>query len=443
VRHGSRPRKAVWLCGLTAVLCGCMAWPYGAARGQGSADPGAVSAWATGGASTTARPDDKDGKPGATGPATIPFWQAPALPSAVIQGTTIPPGWQPQAVPYQGIGPDGRPVTMYFAPTYVFTYQSGPPVLGVQPVNRPQAWPQPASPQGWNYATSGAAPVSAAPLPATVARYAPPYQFPADSRALTGTPIAPPSALPPPPPPPQTWGTAPPVQPAPPMPPPPSQWGPSDMPPPPGVAPSAAPAENGWAAVAPPAVAGLAAGAQSAPPLATLPPPVAPIPPAGADPAAMSAQAPDPGRSGPPPSSRAANSHLWRVVGVQDGDTVTCLDETNQQQKIRLADIDAPEIGQDYGNVSREALAGMVFGRTVEVADDGRDRYGRWIGHLSVDGFDVNRQMVATGNAWHYAAYSSDQSLAAVQAQAQSQRLGFWEQPNPVPPWDYRKQGMK
>jgi micrococcal nuclease len=140
-----------------------------------------------------------------------------------------------------------------------------------------------------------------------------------------------------------------------------------------------------------------------------------------------------------PPAGRSANSHLWRVVGVHDGDTITCLDENNQQQKIRMAEIDAPEIGQDFGKVSRDAMAGMVFGKTVEVVDDGKDRYGRWIGHVYVNGMDVNRQMVATGNAWHYAAYSKDQSLADLQSQAQAQKLGLWAQPNPTPPWEFRK----
>ena len=123
---------------------------------------------------------------------------------------------------------------------------------------------------------------------------------------------------------------------------------------------------------------------------------------------------------------------------MHDGDTVTCLDENNQQQKIRLAEMDAPEIGQDFGQVSRDALADMVFGKTVEVRDEGKDRYGRWIGHLYVNGTDVNRQMIATGNAWHYAAYSKDASLAALQDQARAQRLGLWAQSNPVPPWEFR-----
>lgn len=128
-------------------------------------------------------------------------------------------------------------------------------------------------------------------------------------------------------------------------------------------------------------------------------------------------------------------------MGVYDGDTVTCLDENNQQQKVRLAEIDAPESGQDFGKVSREALAAMVFGRTVEVTDQGRDRYGRWIAKLSVDGIDVNRQMVSSGNAWVYTAYSNDPTMAEAQKQAQAAKRGLWAQDNPVAPWDYRKSG--
>jgi len=129
------------------------------------------------------------------------------------------------------------------------------------------------------------------------------------------------------------------------------------------------------------------------------------------------------------------------VVGVHDGDTITCLDENNQQQKVRLASIDAPEVGQEYGRASREALAAMVFGKTIAVADEGRDQYGRWIGSVSVDGVDVNRQMIATGNAWHYTEFSNDATLAALQEQARTQKIGLWSQPDPIPPWQFRHQG--
>ena len=75
------------------------------------------------------------------------------------------------------------------------------------------------------------------------------------------------------------------------------------------------------------------------------------------------------------------------------------------------------------------------------MTDDGKDRYGRWVGHLNVNGTDVNRQMIATGNAWHYTDYSNDLSLESLQQQAQSRRLGLWSQDSPTPPWDYRQTG--
>jgi len=412
----------------------------GTALAQAPSDEAKVSAWATGGTSATAKPGDIGGPP-ASG--VLPYWQAPAVPQAVVQGGAIPPGWQPQAIPYHGIGPDGKPVTMYLAPTYVFTYQAGPPVLAVPGatggVTRPVPPAAPAS--GWNYATRGAPPVNPALPAATVARYPPtPYQFPADSRALTGTPIVPPAGSPSPVSPPPAMATAPFA--APPGPPP-TQWVSSTPPPP--APPSAAPlppSSGDWVTVLPPAVASaaLAAGATTAgsqasnPALASVPPPAAP---ASAPPGGTPAQPVSTGLSAMP--SSVAAPHLWRVVGVQDGDTLTCLDESNQQQKIRLSDIDAPEIGQDFGKASREALAALVFGKTVEVVDQGRDETGRWIARVMVDGIDVNRQMVATGNAWHYAAYSNDQTLAAVQAQAQSQKQGLWAASSPTPPWVYRQ----
>ena len=371
-----------------------------------------VSPWATGGTKTKA--GDTDGKADGVRVAQIPVSQTYAWPGYVVQGGAIPKDWKPQAIPYQTIGPDGRPVTMYYAPTYTFTYPVGPPMPAASPVNRRQAYAIP---------------------PPSVARYQPPpYQYPASAPQLAGTPIAPPATPLPPSPTPQyapPQSAPPPQYAAQPQPPMPDQW--QSVQPPPTQWESAA------VAAAPAAMAGAAAvAAQPAaqPPMSSFStaPQMQPVSTSPQSAPLVPTQ---------PPAGRSANSHLWRVVGVHDGDTITCLDENNQQQKIRMAEIDAPEIGQDFGKVSRDAMAGMVFGKTVEVVDDGKDRYGRWIGHVYVNGMDVNRQMVATGNAWHYAAYSKDQSLADLQSQAQAQKLGLWAQPNPTPPWEFRKNGTK
>ena len=53
----------------------------------------------------------------------------------------------------------------------------------------------------------------------------------------------------------------------------------------------------------------------------------------------------------------ADGSIAGHVVGVADGDTLTVLDDTNQQHKIRLAGIDAPEKAQPFGQAGKKRLA--------------------------------------------------------------------------------------
>lgn len=222
---------------------------------------------------------------------TPAYWQVPPLPNAVIQGGAIPPGWQPQAVPYQGVGPDGRPVTMYFAPTYVFTYQSGPPMPAVPQVNR-GAWAAPPASAGWNYATTGAAPVATSLTPGTLTRYRPAYQFPDDARALQGSALVPPGPLPASQPPvaDSAWGGA-----GAPVPntlaPPPTQWVPAA---PQAVAQPSAPQSppGDWAA--PAAIGGATAAAMQPSPAPVAAP--APCAAGAADPARSSAD-----RAGGPP----------------------------------------------------------------------------------------------------------------------------------------------
>jgi endonuclease YncB( thermonuclease family) len=45
-----------------------------------------------------------------------------------------------------------------------------------------------------------------------------------------------------------------------------------------------------------------------------------------------------------------------RVVGVADGDSITVLDTSMTQHKVRLAGIDAPERSQPFGQRSKHPL---------------------------------------------------------------------------------------
>jgi endonuclease YncB( thermonuclease family) len=130
-----------------------------------------------------------------------------------------------------------------------------------------------------------------------------------------------------------------------------------------------------------------------------------------------------------------------RVVGVHDGDTVTLLIEGNQQVKIRLAQIDAPESDQAFGQRSKQSLSDMVFNKNIRVEKETIDKYGRTVGTIFVDGLDANREQVKRGMAWAYRKYLHDQSLLQVEDEARRVKIGLWSAPNPMPPWEYRHGG--
>lgn len=90
------------------------------------------------------------------------------------------------------------------------------------------------------------------------------------------------------------------------------------------------------------------------------------------------------------------------VVGVADGDTITVLDITNTQHKIRLAGIDAPEKKQAFGQVSKKSLSDLVFDKQVNIDWTKHDRYGRIVGKVLINGVDANLEQVKRGLAWFY-----------------------------------------
>ena len=141
-------------------------------------------------------------------------------------------------------------------------------------------------------------------------------------------------------------------------------------------------------------------------------------------------------QSNPPDDT---NAITCRIVGISDGDTATCLDKQNQQLKIRFAQIDAPEKGQDFGQAAKRQLSELIFDRQVALAVHDKDRYGRTVAEVFVDGKNVNKLMVATGYAWAYRAYMTDSDYLLLETQAKSQGIGLWSAPNPIYPEDYRK----
>lgn len=140
-----------------------------------------------------------------------------------------------------------------------------------------------------------------------------------------------------------------------------------------------------------------------------------------------------------------AETLTGRVVGVSDGDTITVLDATNQQHKIRLAGIDCPEKNQPFGQAAKQSLSDQVFDRQVSIETSKRDRYGREIGKVLVGGVDANLEQLRRGLAWHYKKYEREQepldraTYSGAEIEARGAGRGLWADPAPVAPWDWRK----
>lgn len=133
-----------------------------------------------------------------------------------------------------------------------------------------------------------------------------------------------------------------------------------------------------------------------------------------------------------------------RVVGVTDGDTLTLLDASKHQYKIRLNGIDAPESGQAFGQVSKQGLSSLAFGRDVVVVWNKVDRYGRLVGTVVVGAVNANLEQLRAGLAWYYRQYESDVAAenrpvyAAAETEARGAKRGLWRDANPQAPWVYR-----
>lgn len=128
-----------------------------------------------------------------------------------------------------------------------------------------------------------------------------------------------------------------------------------------------------------------------------------------------------------------------KVVGVKDGDSIVVL-EGNKQTEIRLQCIDAPEMGQAHGKAAKDALSRLVFGKYVTIENAGTDKYGRTLAYVyTVEGVNINEEMVNRGYAWHYDKYCSSAKLKDLQKYAKKEGKGLWVDNNPIPPWDFRQ----
>ena len=127
---------------------------------------------------------------------------------------------------------------------------------------------------------------------------------------------------------------------------------------------------------------------------------------------------------------------------MADGDTLTSLRD-REQARIRLYGIDCPERGQAFSKKAKQFTSDMVFGKVVEVHRMDTDRYGRAVALVSVDKQLLNEELVKAGLAWVYDFYCSEpicESWKNFQLRAKFDKRGVWDDPNPIPPWEFRRE---
>jgi micrococcal nuclease len=136
--------------------------------------------------------------------------------------------------------------------------------------------------------------------------------------------------------------------------------------------------------------------------------------------------------------AHAAPPFSGRVIGIADGDTLTVLSD-GTPVKIRLAEIDAPEKRQAFGERAKQSLSSLCFNAEATAIPHTIDRYGRVVARVICNGVDASLHQVQHGLAWAYIKYLTDPAIAEAERAARDSGTGLWADSNPTPPWLYRK----
>lgn len=124
-----------------------------------------------------------------------------------------------------------------------------------------------------------------------------------------------------------------------------------------------------------------------------------------------------------------------KVVGISDGDTLTCL-YNRTELKVRLLYIDAPESTQPFGNRAKQALSALAYKKEVRLQISGYDKYQRLLAVVFDGTRNVNLTLVEQGMAWAY--HQTQPLYKNAQTKAQQRRIGLWQDKSPINPSDWR-----
>ena len=131
-----------------------------------------------------------------------------------------------------------------------------------------------------------------------------------------------------------------------------------------------------------------------------------------------------------------------KVVSIKDGDTFTIKNQRDKLFKVRLSDIDAPELRQPFGRPAKRLLEDLALNKMVRINYTQVDKYGRLIAEVFLpDGKKLNEESLKVGLAWHYRVkYPHSTFLEELEYKAWNNKMGLWVQEKPTPPWEFRRE---
>ena len=137
----------------------------------------------------------------------------------------------------------------------------------------------------------------------------------------------------------------------------------------------------------------------------------------------------------------SAASFVGKVIEVNEGDLIT-VSNLNRPVRVRLLGIDAPELTQPFGDISRQHLADLVLDKAVMVQYAGYTDDYALKARVTLEDRDICAQMIRDGAAWFEPKApvftSADREIySQSEAAARSERRGLWQLDNPVAPWEF------
>jgi micrococcal nuclease len=140
----------------------------------------------------------------------------------------------------------------------------------------------------------------------------------------------------------------------------------------------------------------------------------------------------------PTSSQPSTPSQGYKVTEVVDGDTIK-VSMNGSIETLRIIGLDTPEtldprkpvqcFGKEASNKAKAFLTGKTVTLEADSTQGERDKYGRLLRYIFLDGIDYGKTMISEGYAHEYTyklPYKYQTAYKAAQASAEANKLGLW-----------------